>query len=176
MPRCLKCNKVIHYGRPGTLCVGCRPRPKCVDCGTTVSRHGTRRCAKCAGTARMTGVCATRGCTRASPGKRYCPSCHAQRYQLLGPPGICSACRKPKSKGRRGLCYSCRYPLTSRRAADLSLLVPTDALPGSQEKMDVMAERARLGLPLHHPKDTWLDCRDLDIPLAALARSAGRRA
>lgn len=29
----------------------------------------------------------------------------------------------------------------------------TDAMPGSQEKLDVLAERLRTGLPLWHPED-----------------------
>ncbi len=33
---------------------------------------------------------------------------------------------------------------------------PTDALPGSEEKIRVLAERARLGLPLWHPLDARL--------------------
>lgn len=37
---------------------------------------------------------------------------------------------------------------------------PTEALPGSQEKIDVLAERARLGLPLWHRQDR-LDCEGL---------------
>jgi hypothetical protein len=30
---------------------------------------------------------------------------------------------------------------------------PTAALPGSQEKLDVLAERLRQGMPLWHPAD-----------------------
>ncbi|HWB12416.1 MAG TPA: hypothetical protein VG826_24540 [Pirellulales bacterium] len=37
---------------------------------------------------------------------------------------------------------------------------PTEALPGSQEKIDVLAERARRGLPLWHRADR-LDCEGL---------------
>lgn len=37
------------------------------------------------------------------------------------------------------------------RAAPLP--VPTDALPGSEEKVAVLADRARKGLALHHPRD-----------------------
>lgn len=32
-------------------------------------------------------------------------------------------------------------------------IAPTAALPGSPEKIDVLAERLRLGLPLWHPCD-----------------------
>jgi hypothetical protein len=45
---------------------------------------------------------------------------------------------------------------------------PTEALPGSQEKIDVLAERARRGLPLWHRADR-LDCEGLvndRLPLA----------
>jgi hypothetical protein len=37
---------------------------------------------------------------------------------------------------------------------------PTEALPGSPEKIDVLAERARLGLPLWHRSDR-VDCEGL---------------
>jgi hypothetical protein len=30
---------------------------------------------------------------------------------------------------------------------------PTEALPGTLEKLDVLSERVRLGLPLWHPHD-----------------------
>lgn len=30
---------------------------------------------------------------------------------------------------------------------------PTDAVPGSKEKMQVIMDRLRRGLPLHHPQD-----------------------
>lgn len=30
---------------------------------------------------------------------------------------------------------------------------PTIAMPGTQEKLNILAERLRLGLPLWHPKD-----------------------
>ncbi|HVX12639.1 MAG TPA: hypothetical protein VHC22_15775 [Pirellulales bacterium] len=37
---------------------------------------------------------------------------------------------------------------------------PTEALPGSREKLDVLAERLRLGQPLWHNADR-LDCENL---------------
>ena len=36
----------------------------------------------------------------------------------------------------------------------------TEALPGSKEKLDVLAERVRRGLPLWHHEDR-VDCEDL---------------
>jgi len=32
--------------------------------------------------------------------------------------------------------------------------VPTTTSPGSREKLEVMAERVRMGFPIHHPEDT----------------------
>jgi len=37
----------------------------------------------------------------------------------------------------------------------------TEALPGSREKLDVLAERVRRGLPLWHQRDRR-DCEDMD--------------
>jgi hypothetical protein len=34
---------------------------------------------------------------------------------------------------------------------------PTDALPGTEEKIEVMRERARLGFQLHHPRDATIE-------------------
>lgn len=45
---------------------------------------------------------------------------------------------------------------------------PTEALPGSSEKLDVLAERLRRGLPLWHDSDR-LDCENL--PLDRLPRA-----
>lgn len=42
-------------------------------------------------------------------------------------------------------------------------LMATAALPGTGEKLDVLAERLRLGLPLWHPEDRRsFDDNDLD--------------
>ena len=38
----------------------------------------------------------------------------------------------------------------------------TNSLPGSRAKLDVLAERARMGLPLWHPADRH-DCEDLHL-------------
>jgi len=38
---------------------------------------------------------------------------------------------------------------------------PTEALPGSHEKLDILAERVEQGLPLWHPSDR-LDREDLE--------------
>lgn len=37
----------------------------------------------------------------------------------------------------------------------------TEALPGTSEKLDVLAERVRRGLPLWHQSDR-VDCEDLE--------------
>ena len=90
---------------------------------------------------------------------------------------LCRHCQKVKSNRPRGLCWSCYYtpgvrdlyPSTSKFArrgvADFNgrakMPEPTDALPGTQEKVRVLEERARLGQQLWHPLDAKLDLRKL---------------
>ena len=86
---------------------------------------------------------------------------------------ICRHCQKVKSNRPRGLCWSCyyrpgvrdQYPSTSKYArrgvSDFNgktaqAALPTNALPGTEEKVAVLAERARLGLSLWHPLDARL--------------------
>jgi hypothetical protein len=81
-----------------------------------------------------------------------------------------------KSNRPRGLCWSCYYtpgvreqfPSTSkfgRRGVDdfygwpVPPPEPTNAAPGSAEKVAVLERRARLGVSLWHPKDALLDRR-----------------
>lgn len=83
---------------------------------------------------------------------------------------LCRHCQARPVNRSRGLCWTCYYtqgvrdlyPSTSRfgrrscvpdflRAAPLP--APTDALPGSPEKVRVLADRACKGLALHHPLD-----------------------
>jgi len=83
---------------------------------------------------------------------------------------LCRHCRKRRANKCRNLCWTCyytpgvrdQYPITSKfgrrscvpdflRAAPLP--VPTDALPGSPEKVRVLADRYNKGLALHHPLD-----------------------
>ncbi len=82
---------------------------------------------------------------------------------------LCRHCQKVKSNRPRGLCWSCYYtpgvreqfPSTSKFArrgvkdfnGRTKLGEPTDALPGTEEKVRVLMERARLGLSLFHPLD-----------------------
>lgn len=42
---------------------------------------------------------------------------------------------------------------TDPDSIDLSDFLPTDALPGSAEKIEVLRQRNELGLPLWHPND-----------------------
>ena len=86
---------------------------------------------------------------------------------------ICRHCQKVKSNRPRGLCWSCyyrpgvrdQYPSTSKYARrgvtdfngkTAQAALPTSALPGTEEKVAVLAERARLGLSLWHPHDARL--------------------
>ena len=83
---------------------------------------------------------------------------------------MCRHCRRPRVNRPRGLCWSCYYrpgvrelfPITSKFARRGVLdfngrtflaPVPTGALPGTPEKVAVLAERAGLGLSLWHPRD-----------------------
>jgi hypothetical protein len=89
---------------------------------------------------------------------------------------MCRHCNHVKSNRPRGLCWSCYYtpgvrdlyPSTSKFArrgiGDFNGKAPlppepTDALPGTAEKVSVLEERARLGLSLWHPADAPLDRR-----------------
>jgi hypothetical protein len=86
---------------------------------------------------------------------------------------LCRHCQKVRSNRPRGLCWSCyytpgvreQYPSTSKYArrgvSDFNghahvAAKPTGALPGTEEKVAVLAERARLGLSLWHPRDARL--------------------
>jgi hypothetical protein len=86
---------------------------------------------------------------------------------------ICRHCQKVRSNRPRGLCWSCyyrpgvreQYPSTSKYArrgvGDFNgqtglAAKPTEALPGSEAKVEILAERARLGLSLWHPHDARL--------------------
>ena len=87
---------------------------------------------------------------------------------------LCRHCKKVRSNRPRGLCWSCyyspgvreQYPSTSKFArrgvgdfngSTAVAARPTEALPGSEDKVAVLAERARLGLSLWHPRDATLE-------------------
>jgi hypothetical protein len=83
---------------------------------------------------------------------------------------LCRHCNRVRANRPRGLCWSCYYkpgvrdlfPSTSKYArrgiddftgrAPLPA-APTRALPGSPEKLAVLAQRARLRQSLWHPLD-----------------------
>lgn len=96
---------------------------------------------------------------------------------------LCRHCQKTKSNRPRGLCWSCyytpgvreQYPSTSKYArrgiSDFNGRIrlpdePTDALPGTPEKVAVLEERARQGVSLWHP----LDAVGTDAPPVRLVR------
>jgi hypothetical protein len=87
---------------------------------------------------------------------------------------LCRHCQKVKSNRPRGLCWSCYYtpgvrdlyPSTSKFARrgvqDFNGKTrlpaePTNALPGTPEKVAVLEMRARLGVSLWHPLDARLE-------------------
>lgn len=83
---------------------------------------------------------------------------------------ICRHCLQSKVNRPRGLCWSCYYtpgvrdlfPSTSKfcnrgvgnGCRNAPLPVPTAAIPGSEAKVQILADRARAGLALFHPLDT----------------------
>jgi hypothetical protein len=90
---------------------------------------------------------------------------------------VCQHCGVRKAdKARRGLCWACgqspeiraRYAPVSyhgRRSAVPAVArgalpeTPTGALPGSEERLRVLEERAARGENLNHPADARLDLR-----------------
>jgi hypothetical protein len=86
---------------------------------------------------------------------------------------LCRNCNRVPSNRPRGLCWSCyyrpgvreRFPSTSKFArrgvgdfnGPAALPEPTDAPPGSPEKVAILEERARLGQALWHPHDAPMD-------------------
>lgn len=86
---------------------------------------------------------------------------------------LCRHCERVRSNRPRGLCWSCyytagvreKYPSTSkfaRRGVGIGnrravMPEPTEALPGTPEKVVVLEERARRGQCLWHPHDARLD-------------------
>ena len=88
---------------------------------------------------------------------------------------LCRHCHQRRPNRPRGLCWHCyytpglreQYPSTSKYGrrlpedapseAALPLPArPTDAAPGSPEKIDVLARRLRSGRQLFHPEDAPL--------------------
>lgn len=93
---------------------------------------------------------------------------------------LCRSCKKVRSNRPRGLCYSCYYkpsvralfPSTSkfaRKGAGIgvhctkSSAVPTEAIPGSEEKIRVLMERVARGEDLWHPSDASLPMPKLEM-------------
>src|SRR5262245_284257 len=87
---------------------------------------------------------------------------------------MCRHCKRVRSNRPRGLCWSCYYtpgvrelyPSTSkfaRRGVDdfngraALPAAPTQAPPGSPEKVAVLEERARLRQSLWHPDDASME-------------------
>lgn len=83
----------------------------------------------------------------------------------------CKHCRRDVYLDRRGLCNGCyrnkvireQYPSLCNARENTKTVVhnnnlvpcarPTDALPGTEEKILVMRDRFRRGEQIHHPED-----------------------
>jgi hypothetical protein len=92
----------------------------------------------------------------------------------------CRHCRQCQPNRARGLCWRCHrdpavralYPPSAARQARRSRPdqcggyalpgQPTDAVPGSEEKIRVLAERAAQGVCLWHPLDATRGYRPAD--------------
>lgn len=88
---------------------------------------------------------------------------------------LCRHCCRKRANRPKGLCWTCYYaPGVKERYGHIApcgrrsdvpdfcraapLPAPTLALPGSEEKIAVLADRARKGLALHHPRDAgWAE-------------------
>ena len=85
----------------------------------------------------------------------------------------CRHCQRRRANRPRGLCWTCyhapgvreQFPSTSkftRRGVGHQCLgqempAPTSALPGTEAKVAILEERARLGQCLWHPQDAQRD-------------------
>lgn len=97
---------------------------------------------------------------------------------------LCRNCNHSKPNRPRGLCWTCyytpgvrdRFPSTSKFArrgvgdfngkAKLPP-VPTHAMPGSEEKVAILEERARLKVSLWHPLDAPFDAEGRRLNIAS---------
>ena len=104
--------------------------------------------------------------------------CRTHGYRTEVPK--CQHCKTNVGSRARGLCYGCYlepeirelYSAPLRQKFGPSEVVdfngptkkpdaPTEALPGTPEKVAVLEERAKLGLSLWHPRDADPDMRDV---------------
>lgn len=83
----------------------------------------------------------------------------------------CLHCHRKRFIKARGLCFSCwaipsilvRYPACTKfNSRNVGLTghgapEPTDAMPGSEEKIEVLAMRAEKGQAMHHKDDAKFD-------------------
>ncbi len=96
---------------------------------------------------------------------------------------LCRHCQRVPSNRPRGLCWSCYYtpgvrelyPSTSKFArrgvgdfngTAILPTEPTDALPGSAQKVEILAQRALLGVSLWHPLDAPMDVESRRLGVA----------
>ena len=96
---------------------------------------------------------------------------------------LCRHCQRVRSCRPRGLCWCCYYKPGVREQYPTHLKFskrgegnfyrdaplhefPTSALPGSDEKIAVLAERVRLKQCLWHPDDATMEGGPMPIPKA----------
>jgi hypothetical protein len=149
-PRCATCSRRISVKNLSGQCFLCQPnnrqarvRRYCA-CGVKIRTDST------------TGLC--RKCYRET----------ARRRNENQP--LCIHCGKHPFREKRGLCYACRlvpeirdlYRKKTKYSPTLEWQdvgkvppcdTPTDAIPGTEAKIQAMAERARLRVGIFHPLD-----------------------
>lgn len=140
-------------------------RPACVAC-----REKARRVR--AEAAKKVGTCSRCGqaCSRAG---RMCLACRGQvqRERREQRAALCRHCKVKRVNRHRGLCWTCYHTPSIRQAyatdstygqighgADVAGGYalpdrPTDTIPGSEERIRVLQERAAQGVSLFHPAD-----------------------
>ena len=89
----------------------------------------------------------------------------------------CNHCMRRRADPRDGLCLACRFECPERsldyRPAPLPA-EPTDALPGSRQKVEVLQERAGQRVALFHPADACISLWTV-LPLAMLYKLMERK-
>lgn len=154
---------------------------RCLHCRTRAARTGRN------GSRGLCGTCHADLSIR----NRYPTSRSRKRTYVAGQP--CRHCAAPLKVGRRrGLCWKCRHDPairdqytseapTANRAVDggdgcalgRGRGKPTDALPGTEEKILVMRARASRGKELFHPQDaTFADAPPPSVDIEAFVNPA----
>lgn len=114
--------------------------------------------------------------TRSTPGVKKRPPCwHCGERNRSRPAGLCFRCfyipGLPEQYRTESKFCDRGHGLGNRNAPLPDL--PTDALPGSPEKLAILEQRAQLGQSLWHPRDRRITETDI-VPRVEPAKFSGR--